>query len=73
MQGFGSATTTTRRGGTSGCWWAELMLGTASESGPSGPRPVARGRRGICDPALRAVDLELCDPALGAVDLERVG
>eukprot|EP00961_Rhodomonas_salina_P218990 2960241-Rhodomonas_salina.1 len=44
MQGFGPATTTTRRDGTSGCGWAALMLGTASESGPSGPRPVARGR-----------------------------
>eukprot|EP00961_Rhodomonas_salina_P108947 1466286-Rhodomonas_salina.1 len=44
MQGFGSATTTTRRDGTSGCWWAALMLGTASKLGPSGPRPVARGR-----------------------------
>eukprot|EP00961_Rhodomonas_salina_P189390 2555117-Rhodomonas_salina.1 len=43
MQGFGSATTTTRRDGTSGCVWAALMLGTASESGPSGPRQVARG------------------------------
>eukprot|EP00961_Rhodomonas_salina_P117386 1580127-Rhodomonas_salina.3 len=44
MQGFGSATTTTRRDGTSGCGWATLMIGTASKSGPSGPRQVARGR-----------------------------
>eukprot|EP00961_Rhodomonas_salina_P236546 3196969-Rhodomonas_salina.1 len=43
MQGFGSATTMTRRDGTSGCCWAALMLGTVSESGPLGPRQVTRG------------------------------